>query len=46
VVGLKASLLRRVGVLTPAEQVARRWPGALVMVRASRGLRDLPKRWL
>jgi APA family basic amino acid/polyamine antiporter len=46
VVGVKASLLRKVGVLTPAEQVSRRWPGALVMVKASRGLRDLAKRWL
>ena len=46
VVGLEASLLRRVGVRTPAEQVAGRWPGALVMVKASRGLRDLAKRWL
>jgi nucleotide-binding universal stress UspA family protein len=46
VVGVHPSLLRRVGVLTSAEQVVGRWPGALVMVKASRGLRDLAKRWL
>jgi APA family basic amino acid/polyamine antiporter len=46
VVGLQASVLRRVGVLSAAEQVSRRWPGALVMVKASQGLRDWTKRWI
>jgi APA family basic amino acid/polyamine antiporter len=46
VLGLQPSFLRRVGVQSPAEQAARRWPGPLVMVKAARGLRDWTKRWL
>ncbi len=46
VVGLRASWLRRVGVAAPPEQVARQWPGPLVMIKAARGLGDWAKRWL